>query len=145
MNFFSILFLLFLQYIPEYGSWDIWTSWRIAICFTRGENEQFPMCVKFATRAAGEYSIKRIDNCSPPPQVKHVIFPNTSSDNCTFTIIFKTGKWLFSPRLGKITTVVESAIFSSHNRRWKYNFHYTCWEKSTFFTQWEVAERMPLF
>ena len=34
-------------------------------------------------------------------RVKHVIFPNTFSENCTFTICFETGKWLFSPQLGK--------------------------------------------
>ena len=28
--------------------------------------------------------------CSP--RVKHVIFPNTSSDNCTFTVCFTNGK-----------------------------------------------------
>ena len=57
--------------------------------------------------------------CSP--RVKHVIFPNLSSNNCTFTICFETGKWLFSSLVGKVQTVLKSAIFPSQNRRWMYN------------------------
>ena len=44
-------------------------------------------------------------------QVKHVIFPNTPSDNCSFTVCFEMEKWLFSLLVGKIATVVNSVIF----------------------------------
>ena len=75
---------------------------KIAICFTSGENEQLPMSVKFATH---ELTIA----CSP--SIKHVIFPNTSSVNCTFIIRFVMGKCPFSPQVGKIAAVVKSVIF----------------------------------
>ena len=55
------------------------TSCQIAIYFTGVENEQL------------------IIACSP--QVKHVIFPNTSSDNRTFTVCFEST--IFTRRVGK--------------------------------------------
>ena len=89
--------------------WHTKRRWDgIAICLTCGENEQNSHLLTIA--------------CSP--RVKHVIFPKKIRDNCTFTVCFETGKWLFSLHVGKIATVVKSAIFPSQNRRWKYNFHY---------------------
>ena len=55
--------------------------------------------------------------CSP--QVKHVIFPNKFSNNCTFTICFEMGKWLFSSPAGKIAAVMKSAILPSQKKRWQ--------------------------
>ena len=75
-------------------------------------------------------------------RVKHVIFPNTFSDNnCTFAVCFETGKWLFSPFVGKIATAVKAAILPSQSRRQMYSFHQICWEKH-FFKQFLVIENI---
>ena len=62
---------------------------KLAICFTSGENKQFPMSVV----------IIRIDNRLFPTSKTRYIFPNMSSDNCTFTICFEKENWLFSSQL----------------------------------------------
>ena len=67
------------------------------------------------------------------------IFPNPTSENCTFTVYFEIGKWLISQLLLLSPLVLKIAIFPSQNRWWKYSCHWTCWDKLTCFTCGEQA------
>ena len=53
-----------------------------------------------------QYSGQRVENLAKS------IFPNTSNENCTFTVCFETGKWLISQQLlfSRLKTDGESTI-----------------------------------
>ena len=106
----------------------------LIICFISEENEQFPMSVKFATRAEGECYSHRNWQSLVSHEWNALFFPSRLATVVTVvTLCFGAAKWLFSLQVGKIATVVKSAIFPSQNRQWKYNFHKTCWGNSYLF------------
>ena len=82
--------------------------WEIAItCTSRKKEKMANECeVCNTSRRRVLQSHKLTIACSP--RVKHVIFPNKFSDNCTFTVCFETGKWLYSPRVRKIASCEDS-------------------------------------
>ena len=54
---------------------------------------------------------------------KKKVFPNTSRENCSFTVCFKTRKLLISQLLLFSPLLMKIAILLPQNSLWKYNWH----------------------